>query len=258
MGLPIWTKRAAGDYARFYAADNCGAILMQVARTGRDWSAMTDGRMIENPETGRHGFPTMRAAMEAATAAAQAADKVAGDSGYFVPEFDVTARGPQAAPGSPRGPFGRGCSVTAFELARRRGWHYSGDVSLSFGGLFFREGGDDWAEAVEVIDVNGATGGPGNHWHVVRGSIYLNPRTWDSALDCGGLDRIGPPTWAEIVEAFHGYAGIEPDGWNGETRVQIGARCADYSPGGWHVHPDVTLHGNAKLTHYIAREFLAA
>lgn len=66
----VWTKRAAGDYA----AETADRQLLEVCKMEDGaWVALRDSSMIENPETQRHGFKTMKAAQAAAMEAAERA-----------------------------------------------------------------------------------------------------------------------------------------------------------------------------------------
>lgn len=67
-----WTKRAAGDYARTYAANHGAAQLLEVRRAGAGWIAKRDGEIVPGP--GETFFRTMREAQEAAQEAARRAD----------------------------------------------------------------------------------------------------------------------------------------------------------------------------------------
>jgi len=159
----------------------------------------------------------------------------------------------------------------------RKDWKYTGDMNLEHGGLFFKLpdahplDGDayDTVEAVEVIDVSSAVGGPDCIHRIERGIIYMPRHLWQDALrgcdwmhrkDGQGRDVIFDgqdehPVDGEglifLVDAFRSYSGIEnPD----TATVQIGKLTA-YDPEPIY-EPDTFLRGNTKLTNYVEREWL--
>jgi hypothetical protein len=137
-------------------------------------------------------------------------------------------------------------------MAKR--WHYSGDINIEHGGLFWREdGAEDYVLAVQVTPCSDA-GGPDNMFWVEAGSIYLpsDPERRKSALDCIGADSANPTRW-ELVEACHAYNGLEED----ERRVvQIGRTANRACSGFGDLAPDNVLRANASLERFVRREFL--
>jgi hypothetical protein len=155
-------------------------------------------------------------------------------------------------------------------------WQYSGDINLKCGGLFWRlPDGETWessdyADSVEVIDINGATGGPENEFLIEFGSIFLGADLVARSLDCIGakletcdgvagindngdfhpMDSQG--AYFAKVYAVRAYAGQD-----GASRyiVRIGKdERHDSSPSLGDV--DTVLHGNAKLSNYVQSEHL--
>jgi hypothetical protein len=132
-------------------------------------------------------------------------------------------------------------------------------VNLECGGYFWRIGGSDWVECVEILpdsDLNGAD----NVFHVIDGSIYIpdDPVKRKQALDCIGFEGdVSSADWSELVRAFHGYSGIDTDNI---TTVQIGPidpltnQISNYcvNAGSYLVQ----LRGNCKLKNYVKKNFL--
>lgn len=135
-------------------------------------------------------------------------------------------------------------------------WNYSGDISLEYGGFFWREDdAEDYVRAVQVTPCSDA-GGPDNLYCIEIGSVYL---PLDADERKRALDTIGASaetaTRAELVEAFRAYHGIERDTY-GEHVVRIG-KAQETRRGGWAPKPDKVLPANAGLQRYVEREFLA-
>ena len=161
----------------------------------------------------------------------------------------------------------------------RKDWKYTGDMNLEHGGLFFKlpDGEpidgirNDYVDAVEVIDLSGAVGGPDCIHRIERGTIYMPRAKWQDALDCCGYrlhqsadgrdliwdghehHEIDGDGLLLLVSAFQGYSGLS-DTENNTATVQIGKLTA-YDPDPV-FEPDTFLRGNVKLTRYVEREWL--
>lgn len=148
-------------------------------------------------------------------------------------------------------------SPSIYAIARKRGWTYSGDTNLEYGGLFWQwDGGPDYVAAIRVAPVSDS-GGPDNVYEITRGSIYM-PQDADNAraLDVVGHTIVGPPELMTLVAAWEAYHGMDLDSYGGRAVVRIG-KAEDANPNGWNPAPDVILPGNARLKNYVEREFLA-
>lgn len=133
-----------------------------------------------------------------------------------------------------------------------------GDCSVHHGQVWIANAGDsDFAPVVE-INSGSDIGLADNQYQIERGSIYFSPNCWNAALDCSGIDRIGPPEFLEIAQAFHSYHGMERDIWGGFEIVQIGKKLDDWTASGTTcTEPDKVLRGNASIRKYLEREYLA-
>ncbi len=133
-----------------------------------------------------------------------------------------------------------------------------GDVSPVYGQTWISDdGGPDWAPVVEILS-GSDIGLADNQYRIECGSIYFSPNSWNAALDCCGIDRIGPPEFLEIAYAFNAYQGFDRDRWRGFEIVQVGKRLDDWTASGSTcTDPDVVLHGNASIRRYLAREYLS-
>lgn len=181
---------------------------------------------------------------------------------------------------------------TPWDLAKAHGWEYTGDSNLENGGMFYRfpDGADgpeywpasDYADAVEVIDLESATGAPSGAYWINRGPVYM-PKPWDSfyserlesilatcgyslesadkesgavvILDGAGGRVTGPDAARLALDAFRAYWGQEaPD----LESLALGAACRDewrehpHNP----THPDTVLRAGSNLGRYIARAYL--
>ena len=134
------------------------------------------------------------------------------------------------------------------------GWNYVGDVNLECGGLFFKYEDFDYCKVVRIVPASDM-GGPDNLFRIETGSIYFNPRTFDSVV-LQGLELIGPPELSVIVSGFESYSGMDLDAYSGVVNLSIGkpekicARGGEYNP-----TPDIVTHANAKL-HCAILQFL--
>jgi hypothetical protein len=133
-------------------------------------------------------------------------------------------------------------------------WNYNGDVSLSYGGYFWREdGADDYVLVVRVQPCSDA-GGPDNLFWIEQGSLYL-PDDADKrrcALAACGWDKEESPCRAMLVDAFIAYGGIDRD------RTVV-VRFGPAQPAGREfgtMEPDVILRANASLKNYVKNNFL--
>ena len=135
-------------------------------------------------------------------------------------------------------------------------WRNFGDVSPGYGQTWIAPGGDDYARIVSVLS-GSEIGLADNQYVIERGSIYFSPQEWNSALDCCGMDIIGPPEYAEIAYAFNAYMGFDRDIWGGFQIVQVGKKPDYWTAAGTTCEdPDVILHGNANISRYLEAEFL--
>lgn len=148
-------------------------------------------------------------------------------------------------------------------------WNYSGDINLTYGGLFWREdGAKDYVNAIRVTPCSDA-GGATNVYIVEQGSVYMpqDVNEIKHAIACCGykLDKrgalidglgnrlIGKAKRALMVDAWHAYHGIERDTYNGETVIRIGSKedCD-----GWNPEPDSIYRAGTRLKNIVRREFL--
>ena len=136
-------------------------------------------------------------------------------------------------------------------------WNYCGDVSLAYGGYFWREdGADDYVLCVRVQPCSDA-GGPDNLFWIEQGSIYM-PDEADKrrrALQCCGYENEVNPPRAMLVDAFIYYQGIEMDCRNGSTVVRFGPPQPANREFG-EMKPDVILRANASLKNYVKNNYL--
>lgn len=130
-------------------------------------------------------------------------------------------------------------------------WNYNGDVDLKEGGYFWRMDSptDDFATAVEVTPES-VIDGPNNVFMIETGSIYFNPETRKSALDCCGYEDNDELTIDMLVDAYKSYAGIECDG---RDVIQIGPQDVFNDVSDW--NPE-QIRGNWKLKNYVKRNYL--
>jgi hypothetical protein len=133
-------------------------------------------------------------------------------------------------------------------------WHYCGDISLAYGGYFWREdGADDYVLVVRVTPCSDA-GGPDNLFWIEEGSLYIpdnRPDELKSALDCCGYKE-EKPSRAVVVESLIAYRGFDHDP---ATVVRFGpAQPAGHEFGS--IEPDVILRANASLKNYVKKNFL--
>jgi hypothetical protein len=129
-----------------------------------------------------------------------------------------------------------------------------GDMSVHHGQIWIaNDGGSDYALVVEILSGTDI-GLADNQYRIETGSIYFSPDSWNAALDCCGIDRIGPPDFLEIAYAFNCYQGFDRDSFE---IVQIGKKLDDWTAGGTTCDdPDQVLHGNASISRYLEREYL--
>lgn len=133
-----------------------------------------------------------------------------------------------------------------------------GDVSPAYGQIWIRYGGEDYAEAVEIQNASETGDASDNVWIIRKGSIYFSPRNWDAALSCCDSGIYGPPEYLDVAYAFNAYQGMDLDTYGGFEIVQIGKRDSFGDETEYH-RPDgadVVLHGNAKISRYLARNYL--
>lgn len=100
-------------------------------------------------------------------------------------------------------------------------WNYCGDVNLRHGGYYWkRDGGDDYADIVEIIAADNM-GGPDNLFLIRRGTVYLpnDQERRKEALECIGVD-LADATSATLVDAFMAYHGADCE--PGEEWLAIG------------------------------------
>ena len=130
-----------------------------------------------------------------------------------------------------------------------------GDISIWHNQTWIAFGGDDYAECVETISSFDLETLADNQLRIERGSIYFSPRNWDSALDCCGIDRIGPPEYYELAYAFKAYQGVDSE-W--VEIVQFGKNpITDFMQRPWDVETANTiLHGNKSAENYLEEEYL--
>ncbi len=136
-------------------------------------------------------------------------------------------------------------------------WQYTGDMSLEYGGFYWKDEGDP--ESVEALKVTPCSdaGGPDNLFHVESGTVYMNPERLESALDVIGLT---PETASrnDVIYAFQAYSGLDRDAYGGERVIRIGPDESDYMrrSGGWNPEPDVILRAGTDLRKWIERNWL--
>jgi hypothetical protein len=136
-------------------------------------------------------------------------------------------------------------------------WNYCGDISLAYGGYFWREdGSDDYVLCVHVQPCSDADG-PDNLFWIEQGSIYM-PEDADKrrrALEVCGWGKEEKPSRAMLVEAFLAYGSFDLDCMNGRRVVRFGpAQPARREFGD--IEPDVILRANANLEKYVKNNFL--
>jgi len=133
-------------------------------------------------------------------------------------------------------------------------WNYNGDMNLENGGYFWRMNNpdDDYADIVDVVSES-EMGGPDNIFLIEVGTVYFNPKTRKSALDCCGYADDETLTTSLLIDAYKAYGGVEGDY---SVVIQIGKddphRPRDSN------FPDIEqIQGNWKLENYVKREFLS-
>lgn len=153
----------------------------------------------------------------------------------------------------------------------KRGWVYSGDVNLEYGGVFYKIDPADWdrydyCTAVRVDPCSDA-GGPDNCWWVEeltvtrpKGDKLKDVLSVDSysLTEDGNHVKVGddviniytPQGRRIIAECCVAYGLYDKD--RGIT-IQIGAKQSDCKE---KVTPDEILRGNSKLENYVKREWL--
>jgi hypothetical protein len=127
-----------------------------------------------------------------------------------------------------------------------KGWNYCGDISLEYGGYFYKASEWGYADVIEVLPCSDA-GCQDNAWWVSQGSVTLevSDETLNSALSFIGFS--GEVTDNVRVEALVAYCGIERDC---QDVVQIGpddAYARDL------VNPSIRLRANATLTNFVRK-----
>ena len=143
-------------------------------------------------------------------------------------------------------------------MGMETGYTNFGDVSISHGQVWIANDGDsDFAPVVETH--SGADIGlADNQYRIERGTIYFSSDNWNAAMQCCGIDRIGPPDFLEIAYAFYAYQGFDRDCYGGFEIVQVGKTLDDWTAAGTTCHdPDTVLHGNARIEKYLAENYLA-
>lgn len=132
-----------------------------------------------------------------------------------------------------------------------------GDISPRHGQTWIaNDGASDYAPVVEIMS-GSDIGLADNQFRIERGAIYFSPDRWNSALDCCGIDRIGPPQFLEIAYAFNAYQGFDRDTYGGFEIVQVGKALDDWNASGTTCEdPDLVLHGNASIRLYLQRNYL--
>ncbi len=129
-----------------------------------------------------------------------------------------------------------------------------GDVSISHGQDWIAPG--DWHDFADVVSIHSGidVGIADNQYRIEKGTVYLSPANWNAALDCCGVDTIGPPEFLQIAEAFYRYQGV--DRYAVEF-VQVGKTLDDWTAcGTTMVEPDKVLHGNASIEKYLHDNYL--
>jgi hypothetical protein len=166
---------------------------------------------------------------------------------------------------------------------KRKVWHYSGDVDIAYGGMFYNlddiENG--YANAVRVTPCADA-GGPDNMWWVERITINVHNGTWpyegvgetaaeraahrvlhdmidstaEAALNSYGFDS-NLAAWDDLtprqrehtmVFACAGYGRFDTDS---TEMIQIGKPDPFWKPRGETYTPDKILRGNTSLRRYV-------
>lgn len=132
-------------------------------------------------------------------------------------------------------------------------WNYCGDISLAYGGYYWREdGADDYVLCVRVQPCSDA-GGPDNMFWIEQGSLYIpdKPDELKRALDCCGYSD-DKPSRSMIVDALIAYRGFDHDP---ATVVRFGpAQPANREFES--MTPDVILRANASLKNYVKNNYL--
>lgn len=141
-----------------------------------------------------------------------------------------------------------------------RKWHYSGDINIEHGGVFYTLENLKYGffDAVSVQPCSDA-GAQGNAWWITCGSVYV-PTDNDkmlsalaSVLDSNKRESeslhwlLTDECYAHILfQACFSYSGIEKDF---DEVVQIGPKedCRDY------VEPTIQLKAGASLKHYVTK-----
>jgi hypothetical protein len=157
-------------------------------------------------------------------------------------------------------------------------WNYTGDMNLEYGGLFWKHWDayephkDLIVEAVEVVDLSSAVGGPDNMYMITKDAIHMPREQWADALKtCGYELRAGPNSTEHIfdghdllglhtvegmtllVDAFNGYKGLD-NPQSEQDVVQIG-KLTEYDPEP-KMEPTIVLRGNWKLANYVRKHWL--
>ncbi len=135
-----------------------------------------------------------------------------------------------------------------------------GDISIDHGQVWIKDDGDsDFAPVVEVS--SGADIGLADNQYMIEcGSIYFSPDNWNMMLGYlawVSADRIGPPEFLDMANAYYGYSGFDRDTWGGFRIVQVGKTLDDWTASGTSCDaPDTILHGNASIEKYLQSEYL--
>lgn len=160
-------------------------------------------------------------------------------------------------------------------MIKRKYWHYSGDMSLEYGGFFYNL--DNWehnyAEAVRVTPCADA-GGPDNMFWIER--IVVNIPEDQAKLDealkyCGWLQEPDVPAFSKltrarkrhmVVDACLAYGYYDPDDCYNMSKpqretVQIGPDNRFFRSRGWNQPSDIKrLRDGTNLRNYVRREWL--
>ena len=138
-----------------------------------------------------------------------------------------------------------------------RKWNYCGDISLAYGGYYWREdGADDYVLCVRVQPCSDA-GGPDNMFWIEQGSIYMpvDSDKQNRALQVIGMENETNPSRAALVDAFLAYGNFDRDCRDGSRVVRFGpAQPANRAFES--MTPDVILRANASLKNYVKNNYL--